>query len=125
MDKVTKTLHELDIEDLIWVIYIFISALAIYSNYLERIYVTKHDVLAKKKYKTINISILSIGFFIYLYFLILAYQKYKEKDNRTTLKDNLIKNARLIASILLIICAIIALLSEIMSDDDTDIDLLV
>ncbi len=125
MDKVTKTLHELDIEDLIWVIYIFISALAIYSNYLERIYVTKHDVLAKKKYKTINISILSIGFFIYLYFLILAYQKYKEKDNRTTLKDNLIKNARLIASILLIISAIITLLSEIMSDDDTDIDLLV
>mgnify|MGYP004507300581 FL=1 len=125
MDKVTKTLHELDIEDLIWVIYIFISALAIYSNYLERIYVTKHDVLAKKKYKTINISVLSIGFFIYLYFLILAYQKYKEKDNRTTLKNILIKDARLIASILLIICAIIALLSEIMSDDDTDIDLLV
>ncbi len=125
MDKVTKTLHELDIEDLIWVIYIFISALAIYSNYLERIYVTKHDVLAKKKYKTINISILSIGFFIYLYFLILAYQKHKEKDNRTTLKNILIKDARLIASILLIICAIITLLSEIMSDDDTDIDLLV
>ena len=125
MDKVTKTLHELDIEDLIWVIYLFISALAIYSNYLERIYVTKHDVLAKKKYKTINISVLSIGFFIYLYFLILAYQKYKEKDNRTTLKNILIKDARLIASILLIICAIITLLSEIMSDDDTDIDLLV
>lgn len=125
MDKVTKTLHELDIEDLIWVIYIFISALAIYSNYLERIYVTKHDVLAKKKYKTINISILSIGFFIYLYFLILAYQKYKEKDNRTTLKNILIKDARLIASILLIISAIITLLSEIMSDDDTDIDILV
>lgn len=125
MDKVTKTLHELDIEDLIWVIYLFISALAIYSNYLERIYVTKHDVLAKKKYKTINISVLSIGFFIYLYFLILAYQKYKEKDNRTTLKNILIKDARLIASILLIISAIITLLSEIMSDDDTDIDLLV
>ena len=125
MDKVAKTLHELNIEDLIWVIYIFISALAIYSNYLERIYVTKHDVLAKKKYKTINISILSIGFFIYLYFLILAYQKHKEKDNRTTLKNILIKDARLIASILLIICAIITLLSEIMSDDDTDIDLLV
>ena len=125
MDKVTKTLHELDIEDLIWVIYLFISALAIYSNYLERIYVTKHDVLAKKKYKTINISVLSIGFFIYLYFLILAYQKHKEKDNRTTLKNILIKDARLIASILLIICAIITLLSEIMSDDDTDIDLLV
>lgn len=125
MDKVTKTLHELDIEDLIWVIYIFISALAIYSNYLERIYVAKHDVLAKKKYKTINISVLSIGFFIYLYFLILAYQKYKEKDNRTTLKNILIKDARLIASILLIISAIITLLSEIMSDDDTDIDLLV
>lgn len=125
MDKVTKTLHELDIENLIWVIYIFISALAIYSNYLERIYVTKHDVLAKKKYKTINISILSIGFFIYLYFLILAYQKRKEKDNRTTLKDIFIKDARLMASILLIIGAIITLLSEIMSDDDTDIDLLV
>ena len=125
MDKVAKTLHELNIEDLIWVIYIFISALAIYSNYLERIYVTKHDVLAKKKYKTINISILSIGFFIYLYFLILAYQKHKEKDNRTTLKNILIKDARLIASILLIISAIITLLSEIMSDDDTDIDLLV
>ena len=125
MDKVAKTLHELDIEDLIWVIYLFISALAIYSNHLERSYVTKHDVLAKKKYKTINISILSIGFFIYLYFLILAYQKRKEKDNRTTLKNILIKDARLMASILLIISAIITLLSEIMSDDDTDIDLLV
>ena len=125
MDKVTKTLHELDIEDLIWVIYIFISGLAIYSNHLERIYVTKHDVLVKKKYKTINISILSIGFFIYLYFLILAYQKRKEKNDRTTLKDIFIKDANLIASILLIISAIITLLSEIISDDDTDIDLLV
>lgn len=125
MDKVTKTLHELDIEDLIWIIYLFISALAIYSNHLERIYVTKHDVLAKKKYKTINISILSIGFFIYLYFLILAYQKCKEKNDRTTLKDNFIKDANLIASILLIIGAIITLLSEILSGDDTDIDLLV
>ena len=85
MKDINKTLKELKIEDFIWIVYLFIAGLALFSNFLERKAILNNDMLAKKEYKTINICLLSIGFFIYLYFLIVAYQDVKEVNSNVTL----------------------------------------
>ena len=85
MKDINKTLKELKIEDFIWIVYLFIAGLALFSNFLERKAILNNDMLAKKEYKTINICLLSVGFFIYLYFLIVAYQDVKEVNSNVTL----------------------------------------
>ena len=123
MKDINKTLKELKIEDFIWIVYLFIAGLALFSNFLERKAILNNDGLAKKEYKTINICLLSVGFFIYLYFLIVAYQDVKEVNSNVTLKELIVKNARFVACALFIVGSVITILCEINSDEDTDINL--
>lgn len=123
MKDIQKTLNELKIEDFIWIVSLFVAGFAILSNKLERDAILYHNQKAKKEYKTINITLLIIGFFIYLYFLLLAYSRIKEITPETTMKNVILSNAKFLAASLLIIGAVIAILVEIASDDDTGIDL--
>ncbi len=88
MNDLNKTLQELNTEDIIWIISLFTASFAIYSNYLERNYVYTHNKKSKTRYKTINITIGVIAFFIYLYFFLLSYQRIQENN---TIKQQKIK----------------------------------
>ena len=68
MKNINEQLQLLKNENLIWLIYIFISIFAIVSNHFEKQYDLTNDSEAYKKFKTINICIFTIAFFIYLYF---------------------------------------------------------
>lgn len=117
MKEVNQTLQELSNEDIIWIINLFIASFAILSNYYERDYVYTKNRQSKKRFKTINITIGAISFFIFLYFFILSYSR---AQNCSSLKSYCLSHANLIAASLVLIASIIYFLTEILSDDDFD-----
>ena len=124
MDKVWKTLQEIQIEDWIWITYLFLSAVALVSNFFEKDYLLNRNKTSKKAFKTINIAVFLIVFFIYLYFVLLTYSRFKERQQQTTIKSMIVTNANFIAASLFLIGGILYLFTEIISDDETDVDIL-
>ena len=124
MDKVWKTLQEIQIEDWIWITYLFLSAVALVSNFFEKDYLLNRYKTSKKAFKTINIAVFIIVFFIYLYFVLLTYSRFKERQQQTTIKSMIVTNANFIAASLFLIGGILYLFTEIISDDETDVDIL-
>ncbi len=124
MDKVWKTLQEIQIEDWIWITYLFLSAVALVSNFFEKDYLLNRNKTSKKAFKTINIAVFIIVFFIYLYFVLLTYSRFKERQQQTTIKSMIVTNANFIAASLFLIGGILYLFTEIISDDETDVDIL-
>ena len=64
MDRI----KQIDIENNIWIIYLFIIGLSFYSNKLEKDYFINNNNLSKEKYRKINILIFSILIIVYSYF---------------------------------------------------------
>ncbi len=125
MRDLNQTLKELKNEDIIWIISIFTAFFALISNSIERKYTDQKVPKFKKDFKTINIFIGVVSFFVYLYFLVLTYSRFKENNPNTSFKTMRIRQANFIAASLVIIASVIYLITEILSDDDTDIDLLI
>ena len=124
MNKVLKKLEEVRVEDWIWIIYLFLASFALIANFFEKDYLLNRNKVSKKAFKTINIAIFIIVFFIYLYFVLLTYSSFKEKEEHMSIKSMIITNANFIAACLFLIGGIIYLLTEIASDNETDIDIL-
>lgn len=117
MEDVLESLKELNIEDKIWITYFFLAGFAIYSNYLERKAILEQNEKLRKTYKTINITLLSIGFFIYLYFFILAYKHLKELSPNASPKELLAGNTQFLATVFLLTGSILILLTEILKEN--------
>ena len=117
MEDVLESLRELNIEDKIWITYFFLAGFAIYSNHLERISVLNQDRNARLQYKTINITLLSIGFFIYLYFFVLAYKHLKELSPNASPRQILTGNTQFLATVFLLTGSILILLTEILKEN--------
>ncbi len=118
MNDINEKLRLLKNEDFIWTTYIFISISAIVSNYFEKQYDLTNDSEAYKKFKTINICIFTIAFFIYLYFLIVIYGKLKIV--RQTMKRFHLTQAQLFASLLFLIGGLIYLIVEISETEEIE-----
>ena len=118
-----ELLNKIEIEDYIWIINIFIVIFALISNYYEKDYIKNNTAESKKIYKTINIIILIILFFIYAY---LAYSRaIKVTNNKNTSfnKEVLIDEANFIAATLILIGALIYLIDEIIDTNINDLNL--
>jgi len=124
MDRINRTLRELEIEDWIWIITLFSAIFAIISNYFEKKYVVTKDKNSKNTYKTINVTLLTISFLIYLYFLILSYSRIKEINPTTSFKQARLTNLNFLGAVLFIIAAGISIFVEIYSDDGSDTSLI-
>lgn len=74
-----NNLDEIKIENIIWIIYIFLSIFALISNYYESKYQTFQIFQDKQKYRCINIAIFEVALIIYLYFL---YVHFKHINNQ-------------------------------------------
>lgn len=121
---INARLKKLRNEDIIWIIYFFISAFAILSNHLDRVFIETKDINAYHKEKGINITIFIIAFFIYLYFVLsitkdLGHmeQNFNDEKYRHTF-------LQLIAALLFLIGGIIYLYLEITTNDTADIGIL-
>lgn len=98
MDNIA--LKRINMENVIWIIYLFIVLFNLYSNYLEKKYLQNKDKELLKKFHRINETISFIIIFIYIYFLYISYQSIKENNNKDI--DNYL-NINLIVSILFFI----------------------
>lgn len=119
MNDINEKLRLLKNEDLIWIIYIFISISAIVSNHFEKQYDLTNDSEAYKKFKTINICIFTIAFFIYLYFFITIYGK--SKNVRQSIKRYRLTKAQLFGATLFLIGGIIYLIVEVSETEESEI----
>lgn len=119
MKNINEQLQLLRNENLIWIIYIFISIFAIVSNHFEKQYDLTNDSESYKKFKTINICIFTIAFFIYLYFFVTIYSKLKNVK-RTTERYRLTQ-AQLFGAILFLIGGVIYLIVEISEQENIEI----
>ena len=121
-EEINNKLKELNIEDLIWVIYIGIILLSWYSNSLERKYYVNNDNISKKEYRKIIILIFSILTIVYFYFLKSSYDDIKNiKETDSEERKNLLYLS-FIASFLIVISGIIFLYIAI-TDEDLNVEL--
>lgn len=120
-----NTIRNLKIENLIWIIYLFISIAALISNYFEEDYIKTKNFKDFRTYKTINIEIFIVAFFIYLYFVYLNYKNISNLKKNASKKKVLIANVNFIASILFLLGGSIYLFTESISqtpDEDAEIE---
>lgn len=82
-DDILKTIQQLNIENIIWIIFIVISIFNIYDDELIKRYLLYNDkssdILAKKN----SIIIIIISLLIYLYFLYRNYNEFKKHNNES------------------------------------------
>ena len=114
--NVFDKLKKIKIENIIWVIYIFISIFAIYSNYLEKKFVLNNDKQSLKEKKIINILIAIIVFFIYIYFLKISYQNLI--DSKINKKIHIADYVDLSSAILFLIAGLLNIYTSYHSDED-------
>ena len=115
-------LQRLSEENLVWVVYFFIIIAALLSNAYEKYFLETGDLRKQKIFRTLNITIFCVAFFIYLYFVIISYESVQELRDNSTKKEVLSAHVTLIASILFLVAGGLALWSEINRENpDTDI----
>ena len=73
-------------ENFIWVVYFFIIIAALLSNAYEKYFLETGDYRKEKIFRTLNITIFSVAFFIYLYFVIISYENVQELRETSTKK---------------------------------------
>ena len=93
-------LNQINIEDIIWIIFIILSILNIYGNYNEKQYSKTHNNYYKvTSNKTFEFTIITT-FFIYLYFFYRNYKAYQESQNKELYRAKVLGSTFLIAGIL-------------------------
>lgn len=120
MNNLEEILKELQIEDFIWIIYIFLSIFALVSNHFERQYDITGDKIDKKLFRRINTTIFTITFFIYVYFIFLNIKNLKKLDSKSSPLRILTANSNFIAASLFLIGGTIYLLTSIFGDPEED-----
>ena len=120
MKDISENLKELEIEDFIWIISLFSACFALLSNKFEKDYLYTHNLSKEKEYKTINIALLVIAFFIYLYFMMLNYKRIKNSTHQS-FKQMRINNANFLAATLIVLATIIYIMTSILSTNELEI----
>lgn len=117
-----EKLKQLNIEDFIWVIYIFIILMSWYSNHLERKYFLYRNDEDKNRYRTIIVIIFSILIIVYLYFLNSSLEDIKKLSPRDTEKKKQLVYLSFIGSLLIFISGAIFLYIALV-DEDINVEL--
>ena len=124
MSDLEETLKNLQIEDCIWIIYIFLSIMAILSNKFEREYTLHHQKKDYQAFHFLNLDNGIIIFFIYLYFLYRAYIRYKKEHGHVNLKKDILNDVSFITNIFFVLAGLATILAEIFSRTNEDMNLL-
>ena len=122
MNEKYGLLKQLKIEDIIWIIYIGIIILCLYSNTLERDYILNNNINSKDKYRKINIFVFSIAVIVYLYFFKESYKTINNLKFTDNKKKRNLNELSFLASTLILISGITFLYIAIV-DKDLDVEL--
>ena len=121
-EVLNEKLKQLNIEDFIWLIYIFIIFLSWYSNSLERKYFIYNDQQSKEKYRKIMIFIFSVLVVVYIYFLKDSFGDLKNIDINYSDEKKKLLFLSFIASLLIAISGFIFLYIAV-KDEDLNVEL--
>ena len=121
---ITEKLKETAIEDIIWLIYLFIVIANLYGNYLERDYILNHNIKSHILFKNINKYVLIIVFFIYIYFVYQSYGSVKNLKENASDKKVFLTNLTLISALLFLIAGALNIFIQNNSEDDDEIGLI-
>lgn len=120
-DKKDK-IKQIDIENVIWLIYLGIIFLSWYSNYYEKKYYLTNDLESKKIYKDILTFVFFVLLIVYVYFTESSYKDLKKLKPTDTKEKQKFTTLSFIASSLVLISGIIFLYISI-EDKNLDVEL--
>lgn len=109
MNDVISKIKELEFEKILWLIFIFISALNIYGDNLEEIFFKENNLQSELLAKKIFIFTIAISLLIYIYFVYRNYNNLKNAKN----EDTHLFLIRLAGSILIVVGALFILYFEV------------
>lgn len=112
-----EKLKEINIEDFIWVIYIFIIFMSWYSNSKERCYYVCGDEKSKEEYRCLVVMIFTILLVVYLYFVKSSWDSYKKLKDSPSIKTRELATLSLLSSLLIAVSGAIFLYIAIKDDD--------
>lgn len=104
-----EILQQIETENFVWFVYLFIIGLSFVANYFETDYYKNNNDRSKDKYRIINIFIFSVAFIIYLYFFKGNYETVKNLnccDSPSKIKFN---QLNLLASVFILTAGAILL----------------
>ena len=123
-DTISQKLRETAIEDIIWIVYLFIIGDNLYSNYLERDYIKNHNIQSRDLFRNINKYVLIVAFIIYLYFVYQSYESIKTLKSNASNKKVFLTNLTLISAILFLIAGALNIFIQNNSVFDDEIGLI-
>lgn len=118
-EELNDRLKDLKAEDFIWIIYIFIIIMSLYSNTLERKYFLYNDIESREKYRKITAFIFIILIIVYAYFFKDSVDDVRELNEFDSKRKKDLTKLSMIGSLLILISGFIFLYIII---NDTDID---
>ena len=113
-----------NIEDIILLTYFFTIIDNLYSNYLERDYIKNNNIRSRNLFRQINLYVLVIAFFIYLYFVFLSYKSIRNLRSNATQKKVFLTNLTLISALLFLIAGALNIFIQKNSIYDDEIGLI-
>ncbi len=82
--NIKKRLNQIQIENNIWIIYLFIIGFSFYANKLEKDFFLTNNQVSKETYRKINATIFIVLILVYSYFEKDALDSFKEKKKSIT-----------------------------------------
>lgn len=122
MNNRLDRLKDIQIENLVWVIYIGIIVLSWYANSKEKQFILFQDEKSRQEYQNLLILIFTILVFIYFYFTKDSYEDLQSLQKGDTSKKKILTYASFTGSVLILISGFIFLGIAILDDNiDTEI----
>lgn len=122
MKENEKIIQEIETENFIWIIYLFIIGISFIANHYEKIYYIFDDEIAKEKYRILNIFVFSVALLVYIYFFRCNYNSIKNLtcfDSKNKIKFN---ELNFVASFFIVLAGLILLYIAIFDKElDTEI----
>ncbi len=122
MNESIKRIKQIEIENIIWLIYIFIIGLCLYANSFEKNYFETGNKNSKETYRKLTITIFTIAIIVYIYFFIDSYDDLKNINQYTSQRTRKLNNLSFIGTTFILLSGIIFLYIAIV-DKDLDIEL--
>ena len=117
MNNNNEIIKQIETENFVWIIYLFIIGICFVANYFEATYFKTGSKNAKEKYRILNIFVFSVAFVIYLYFFKGNYNTIKELNCFDSKSKILFNELNYIASVLILIAGAILLYIAIFDKD--------
>ena len=121
-EELIKKLKELQTEDYIWILYIGIIILSLYSKKKKKKYYVNNDLYSKKKYLDITVFIFVILVLVYSYFLKGSHDSFKNLKQTDSNKKKKLVTLSYVATILVFISGVIFLYVSL-NNDNLDVEL--